>query len=199
MKLKRAAWFFRSLFFLVDSGTVLGGAAMGLVFWYFARSLPEIITVDDYRPPIVTRILGGGGKEEELLAEFYKERRYVVSYESIPELVVQAFISAEDDTFFEHQGINPASMLRASIANFRAGHVVQGGSTITQQLAKNLYLSQERTVTRKIKEFATAIELEKTYTKDEILALYLNTVYFGSGCIFRVPAGVRQGRQPPPA
>jgi penicillin-binding protein 1A len=181
MKLKRAAWFFRSLFFLVVSGTVLGGAAMGLVFWYFARSLPEIITVNDYRPPIVTRILGGGGKEDELLAEFYKERRYIVSYDKIPELVVQAFISAEDDTFFEHQGINPASMLRASIANFRAGQVVQGGSTITQQMAKSLLLTPERSFSRKFKEILLANKIERNLSKQQILHLYLNQIYLGRG------------------
>jgi penicillin-binding protein 1A len=181
MKLKRAAWFFRSLFFLMVSGTVLGAAAMGLVFWYFSRSLPEIITVNDYRPPIVTRILGAGGKEDEVLAEFYKERRYVVPYEKIPEVVVQAFISAEDDTFFQHQGINPASMLRASIANFRAGQVVQGGSTITQQMAKSLLLTPERSFSRKFKEILLANKIERNLTKQQILHLYLNQIYLGRG------------------
>ncbi|MBU6376028.1 MAG: transglycosylase domain-containing protein [Bdellovibrionales bacterium] len=165
MNFKRVGWFFRSIFFLVVAGTVLGGLVMGLVFWHFSKDLPEIMTVNDYRPYTVTRILGGGGKEEELLGEFYKERRYVVPFEKIPDLVVKAFISAEDDKFFQHQGINPASMLRASIANFRAGQVVQGGSTITQQVAKSLLLTPERSFSRKFKEILLASKIERNLTK----------------------------------
>ncbi len=181
MNLKRIAWIFRSFFFLVVAGTVLGGLVMGGVFYYFSRNLPEIITVEDYRPSTVTRILGGGGREEELLGEFSTERRYVVPYERIPEVLVQAFISAEDDTFFEHQGINPISMLRASIVNFKAGHVVQGGSTITQQMAKSLLLTPERSFSRKFKEILLASKIERNLTKQQILQLYLNQIYLGRG------------------
>ena len=181
MKTGRAGWIFRTLFFLLVSGTFVLGLVMGVGFWYFTRGLPEIITVQDYRPPVVTRILGDGGREEELLAEYYKERRYVVPFERIPPMLIQAFISAEDDGFFHHQGINPASMLRASIANFRAGQVVQGGSTITQQVAKSLLLTPERSFSRKFKEVLLAAKIERNLSKQEILFLYLNQIYLGRG------------------
>ncbi len=184
MRAHRAAWFFRSLFFMVVAGTALGAVLSLLVFWQFSRSLPEIITTADYRPPIVSRILGTGGAaggEGQLMAEFFKERRYVIPYEKIPDIGVKAFIAAEDDTFFQHQGINPASMLRASIANFKAGHVVQGGSTITQQVAKSLLLTPERSFTRKFKEVLLANKIERNLTKQQILYLYLNQIYLGRG------------------
>jgi penicillin-binding protein 1A len=181
MRVKRAAWFFRSLFFMVVAGTAMGALFGLIVFWVFARSLPEIITIADYRPPVVSRILGGGGQESELLGEFFKERRYVIPYEKMPEVAIKAFIAAEDDTFFQHQGINPASMLRASIANFRAGHVVQGGSTITQQVAKSLLLTPERSFSRKFKEILLANKIERNLTKQQILYLYLNQIYLGRG------------------
>ncbi|MEN9724328.1 MAG: hypothetical protein RJB38_2314, partial [Pseudomonadota bacterium] len=179
--MKRARWFVKSLFFLVVSGTAVGTALIGLLFWYFSAGLPEIITVDDYRPATVTRIFGRGGGENQLLGEFYKERRYVIPYEKIPEKVIQAFISAEDDSFFHHQGINPASMLRASLANFKAGHVVQGGSTITQQVAKSLLLTPERSFSRKFKEILLANKIERNLSKQQILFLYLNQIYLGRG------------------
>jgi penicillin-binding protein 1A len=157
---------------------VLGGA----VFWHFSRDLPKIISVADYRPRTVTRILAKNQKgEDEEIGEFFIERRYVVPYEKIPQIAVQAFISAEDDQFFEHPGINVASIIRASIANFRAGHVVQGGSTITQQVAKSLLLSPERTFGRKIKEVILASRLEHNLSKQQILYLYLNQIYLGHG------------------
>lgn len=181
MKVRHAGWFFRSLFFLVVAGTAIGALLSTFVFWQFSRSLPEIITTADYRPAIVSRVLGGGGQEEQVLAEYYKERRYIIPYEKIPDVAVKAFISAEDDTFFQHQGINPASMLRASIANFRAGHVVQGGSTITQQVAKSLLLTPEKSYSRKFKEVLLANKIERNLSKQQILFLYLNQIYLGRG------------------
>jgi len=163
---------------MVVAATALGALLSTIVFWQFSRSLPDIITTADYRPLIVSRIVGAG---EQVLAEFYKERRYVVPYEKIPEIAIKAFIAAEDDTFFQHQGINPASMLRASIANFRAGHVVQGGSTITQQVAKSLLLTPEKSFTRKFKEVLLANKIERNLSKQQILFLYLNQIYLGRG------------------
>src|SRR5690606_28668799 len=102
--------------------------------------------VEDYRPPVVTQITAVGGPNPVVVGEYYKDggRRYLIPYERIPEKLVQAVISAEDDQFFSHQGINLASIIRAAIVNARAGHVVQGGSTITQQVAKSLLLTPER-------------------------------------------------------
>lgn len=126
------------------------------------------------------------GGNATLIGEFYKERRYVIPYDKIPEVVVQAFISAEDDTFFTHQGVNVASIIRASIANAKAGHVVQGGSTITQQVAKSLLIAPEKgiaekTLGRKIRELILSSRIEHNLTKQQILYLYLNQIYLGHG------------------
>ncbi|MBC7384639.1 MAG: PBP1A family penicillin-binding protein [Cryobacterium sp.] len=157
--------------------TLLGGGA----FWYFSRSLPTIITVADYRPAVVSQLIATGGKESTVIGEFYRERRYLIPYEKMPEKLVQAVISAEDDQFFTHQGVNLASILRAAIANARAGHVVQGGSTITQQVAKSLLLTRERSFVRKAKELILASQIERNLTKQQILFLYLNQIYLGHG------------------
>jgi len=189
---KTTAWIFKTFFIVAVSGTLVGTLAAAGVAWYFSKNLPKIFSVADYRPLGVTKIVAQGPviekKEEQkapaqeaVIGEFYKERRYLVPYEKIPEIVIRAFISAEDDQFFAHSGINLASILRASIANFRAGHVVQGGSTITQQVAKSLVLTSERSFVRKIKEVIVASRIEKNLTKQQILYLYLNQIYLGHG------------------
>ncbi len=177
----KSAWFFKSLFLLMLIGSVLGTAIIGVIFWHFSSGLPEIISPADYRPLTVTQIIATGAKEPMVIGEFFKERRYLIPFEKIPKVAVHAFIAAEDDRFFEHQGINLASMLRASVANFKAGHVVQGGSTITQQVAKSLLLTPERSWDRKIKEVILAARIEKNLTKPQILYLYLNQIYLGHG------------------
>jgi penicillin-binding protein 1A len=183
-KNRSGAGMIQILFFGAIAVSILAMATVAGVFWHFSRDLPALITVADYRPLAVTRVIAKNSKgEDEVIGEFYKERRYVVPYEKISPVVVHAFISAEDDQFFEHPGINIASMIRASIANFRAGHVVQGGSTITQQVAKSFLLAPngqaERTFERKIKEVILASRLEKNLTKQQILYLYLNQIYLG--------------------
>ncbi|MEO5970579.1 MAG: PBP1A family penicillin-binding protein [Bdellovibrionia bacterium] len=181
---KGAGWFVKALLILTVCGSFLLILFAGGVYWHFARDLPQIINVADYRPLGVTRILapGAGEKGERVeIGEFYKERRYLIPYEKIPEHVVRAFISAEDDRFFEHSGINIFSMVRASIANFKAGRVVQGGSTITQQVAKSLLLTPERSYDRKIKEIILASRIERNLSKQQILYLYLNQIYLGHG------------------
>jgi penicillin-binding protein 1A len=191
---KGSGWIFRTLFVLAIAGTVLGGAAGAVVYWQFARDLPEIVTVADYKPLTVTRVFGGdgvgNGKEEELLGEFSTQRRYLVPYDKIPPIVVNAFVAAEDDQFFHHPGINIASIIRAAIANFRAGHTVQGGSTITQQVAKSLLLSSKKEFSRKIKEIILASRFEKNLSKQDILYLYLNQIYLGHGA-YGVQAAAR--------
>lgn len=175
------------LFFAVIGSTVLVMAAAAVVFWHFSKDLPKIITAADYHPLTVTRVYGVPGgvvspaTKETLMAEFYKERRYLTPFEKIPDIVVRSFISAEDDQFFEHPGINVLSMIRAGIANFRAGHYVQGASTITQQMVKSLLLTPEKSMSRKIKELILASRIEKNLTKQQILYLYLNQIYLGHG------------------
>lgn len=159
-------------------------ALAGTVYYAYssvAKEVPDITKVSDYRPKTVTQVISMENGQAKLMAEFYKERRYLTPYDQIPEKLVQAFLSAEDSTFFEHQGINFMAITRAAIANFLAGQVVQGGSTITQQIAKSLYLSPDRNIIRKLKELFLAFQLEKHLSKEEILYLYLNQIYLGSG------------------
>lgn len=179
---RNPARIFKMLFFLALVGSGLAAAVAGVIFWTFARGLPNIITVEDYKPLTVTRIVAAGeDSAPAVIGEFYKERRYLVPYDKVPEQAVRAFISAEDDQFFNHPGINIVSMIRAGLANFRAGHVVQGGSTITQQVAKSLLLTPERSFVRKIKEVILASRIERHLTKQQILYLYLNQIYLGHG------------------
>jgi penicillin-binding protein 1A len=178
------------LWMAVLAALVLGTGGVTLAaagaYLKFSTGLPDIITLADYQPRGVTRVLGGAtaekeGSESELLAEFYKERRYVIPFEKIPGRVVDAFVAAEDDSFFEHEGINFLAIARAAIANFKAGHVVQGGSTITQQVAKSLLLTPEKSFGRKFREMILASRMESNLSKQEILFLYLNQIYLGSG------------------
>ncbi len=128
--------------------------------------------------PSVSVVLDRSGRS---IGEFYQERRRIVPLDEVPAHVVDAVLAAEDARFFEHSGIDAAAIARATWANVRAGRVVQGASTITQQVAKNLLLSPERTLERKLREAILARELEERSDKDEILSLYLNAIYFGSG------------------
>ncbi|MBN1354961.1 PBP1A family penicillin-binding protein [bacterium] len=156
----------------IGSGSVLA------VYFHYARQLPELSQALDYRPPLISSIFDRKGN---LLANFAKERRILVPLSQIPELMQNAIIAIEDEHFYSHHGIDFPGIMRAAWKNFMAGEIVQGGSTITQQLAKSLFLTRERTVSRKIKEALLAIQLENALTKSRILELYLNQVYFGSG------------------
>ncbi len=159
-------------------GVLAVGAGFG-VLYYFSRDLPSVETLRTaYRPPQVTRILARDGTP---LAELFTERRTVIPITDLPGHVKLAFLAAEDARFFEHQGVNYMGILRALIANVRAGQTVQGGSTITQQVVKNLVLSDERSLRRKIREALLALELERVASKEEIFHLYLNHIYFGHG------------------
>lgn len=159
--------------------TCLIGAIFGVsAIVYFSFSLPKIASLSDYNPSIPSKILSRDG---EILAEIGHEKREVAAIEDIPEKVIDCFLAAEDDSFYEHQGVDYLGVLRALVVNLRAGKVVQGGSTITQQVAKSFLLSNERSVTRKIKDFLLALKIEKKFTKPEILYLYLNQVYLGGG------------------
>lgn len=167
----------RSLAFLVSLGLIGFLFVVGVIF-YFSMSLPQISTLADYQPPIPSRILS---KDGEVLLEVGRERRDVVEFEDIPQRVVDAFIAAEDDRFFEHDGVDFTGIFRAFIANLKAGRAVQGGSTITQQVAISFLLTRDKLVQRKIQDILLAIRIEKEFSKEEILYLYLNQVYFGGG------------------
>lgn len=154
------------------------GFAVGGLYFYFCMGLPEVSSLKDYHPPIVTTVFSDNGST---IAEFYKERRIAVPLNEMSDKLVNAFIAAEDARFYEHMGIDVFSILRAFIKNIKAGAIVQGGSTITQQVAKSFFLTPEKSYKRKIKETILAFRINKSLTKDEILYLYLNQIYLGHG------------------
>jgi penicillin-binding protein 1A len=158
----------------------LGAGAAAVAFYLaFLRDLPDFRTLEDYRPALTTWVLDRNGVP---IAEFFEYRRRVIPLAEVPDLVIQAFLAAEDDTFYEHSGIDYPSIVRAAWANLRAGgETRQGASTITQQMVKQLLLSPERTYRRKIRELILARRIEQRFSKEEILFLYLNQIYFGSG------------------
>ncbi|MGD9082946.1 MAG: PBP1A family penicillin-binding protein [Desulfobacterales bacterium] len=163
------------LLFLV--GGVFSGILAG-AFLALTHDLPQILGLETFRPSAVTRIYSA---DNVLLAELFVEKRDPVPLKAIPDDLKKALIATEDRKFYQHSGVDLKGILRALISNIRAGEFVEGASTITQQLAKTLFLTSRKTLLRKIKEAFLAFQLERRYTKDEILELYLNQVYFGSG------------------
>ncbi|MBP2302332.1 penicillin-binding protein 1A [Azospirillum picis] len=157
-------------------------AAGGLVFLFqhYDHDLPDYTKLANYQPPVTTRIYAGDGR---LMAEFASERRIFVPIDSMPRQVVNAFMAAEDKNFYEHQGVDPIGILRAiliNIENFGRDRRPVGASTITQQVAKNMLLTNEVSFARKIKEAILAIRIERAFTKDRILELYLNEIFLGN-------------------
>jgi penicillin-binding protein 1A len=160
-------------------GLLLAGClSLGVAYMLVSAALPKVDTLADYRPPIVTTIYGDNGKT---ISEFAQERRILVPIGKIPRQLVQAFVSAEDSKFFQHQGIDLLSITRAALKNILAGGIRQGGSTITQQVAKSLLLTPEKKFSRKFKEAILAWRMEKKLSKEDILFLYLNQIYLGHG------------------
>jgi penicillin-binding protein 1A len=155
-----------------------GGLAGWIVYRELSANLPPVDKLLRYQLPVATRVYADDGT---LLGEFYTEKRYLVPIAQIPPVVRRAFIAAEDANFYEHKGVDVAGIVRALIANLTAGGVVQGGSTITQQVVKALLLTPEKSYERKAKEVLLALRLERQLSKDEILYLYLNLIYLGNG------------------
>jgi penicillin-binding protein 1A len=169
----------RILLVLGVFSAVAVGAGWIAFYTLFLSDLPDLRNLRDYSPLLTSRVYD---REGRLIGEFYDERRFLVGLDELPEHVVQAFVAAEDDTFFEHSGLDYQGILRAAWVNLAAGGKVrQGGSTITQQVAKTLLLSPERRYTRKLKDMLLARRIEQRFTKQEILYLYLNQIYFGKG------------------
>ena len=156
---------------------MLAFISAGGLYYYLTKDLPALDNIADYKPDIITKVYSENGVQ---IGEFATEKREIIPISSVPKLLIQAFVAAEDDRFFEHEGIDFMSILRAFIINVRAGGVVQGGSTITQQVAKSL-LTSERTFKRKFKEAILANRIEKSFSKNDILYLYLNQIYLGHG------------------
>ena len=157
---------------------LFGTALVALFVGALALSLPELKGITEFNPPIPSQILSRNG---ELLLEVGVEKRNLTPISEIPQKVIDAFLVAEDKNFYSHRGIDYQGILRAAWVNLKAMKVVQGGSTITQQVAKQLYLSGRKSIVRKIKDMLLALQLEKKFSKDEILYLYLNKVYLGGG------------------
>jgi penicillin-binding protein 1A len=156
----------------------IGAVVLLATYEELTATLPPIDRLLDYDPPVATRVYADDGS---LIEEFFRERRYRVPIEDIPPLVSNAFIAAEDAKFFKHRGVDFAGIARAAAANIKAGDVVQGGSTITQQVVKALLLTPERSYERKLKEILLSLRLEQSLTKQQILELYLNQIYLGDG------------------
>jgi penicillin-binding protein 1A len=147
-------------------------------YFYFAADLPSIETLKIYTPPTVTKFFSGDG---EIIGEFSLEKREVVSLDRMPAHLVHAFVASEDNRFFQHKGLDYLAILRAFFRNIFSGEIVQGGSTITQQVVKSLLLTPEKSFSRKIREAILAYRIERYLSKDEILHLYLNEIYLGHG------------------
>ncbi|HWQ31892.1 MAG TPA: PBP1A family penicillin-binding protein [Blastocatellia bacterium] len=161
---------------------LIAGGLTGLVISYqasFSAFAAEVESLSDYRPAEVTRVYADDGKT--VIGELALERRIPLSYEEIPERMKQAILAIEDQRFYSHIGIDPIRILGSLVTNVRSGRTVQGASTLTQQLARQLYLNNARTWTRKIKEILYALEIERYYTKDQIMALYCNQMFMGGG------------------
>jgi penicillin-binding protein 1A len=185
----RFARYFRRLVITALLATSAGAVAAGaILYWEINASLPNLSGIVEYRPPVTTQVLADDGT---LIAEFFSEKRYLVPIERIPPHVREAFIAAEDDAFYQHKGVDPISIGRALLNNLVAGGRTQGGSTITQQVVKSVLLTPEKSYERKIKEVLLALRLEKQLSKDEILTLYLNHIYLGSGA-YGVAAAARE-------
>jgi len=156
----------------ISTGVLIGA------FVAFTRDLPQIRTLESFQPQSVTRVYSA---DKVLLAELYLEKRDPAPLKSIPRYLTEALVATEDRKFYQHSGVDLKGIARAIIKDIQAGEFVEGASTITQQLAKTLFLTTRKSIVRKIKEAILAFQIERRYTKDEILELYLNQVYFGSG------------------
>jgi penicillin-binding protein 1A len=157
--------------------SVAVGATAGVLFVYNS-DLPQVNLLEDYHPSLITEVYSDDG---QVIGSFALERRIIVTFDQIPQVMKDAIISVEDQNFRSHWGIDFLGIARAGLKDLMAGRVVEGGSTLTQQLSKNLFLTPERTFRRKIQEAMLAIQIERYYTKDQILTMYCNLHYMGSG------------------
>ncbi len=173
-------------FLLIICGTVTLCIGSGLA-WFLSLNIPDIRSVNDYRPLVATMVLDKNGRTIDAIFEEY---RIVIKYKQMPDLLPKAFVAAEDSRYWEHGGLDLWSIARAAINNMRSGRRSQGGSTITQQVTRSLMLSREKSYFRKITEAILSYRLDRMLTKEEILSIYLNEIYLGSGA-YGVEAAAR--------
>ncbi|MGH1418492.1 MAG: penicillin-binding protein 1A [Hyphomicrobiaceae bacterium] len=185
-KRRRKSWLLSFIGFCFTAGAVLffvGSAAVGIVLWRASNDLPDYESLAKYEPPVMTRIHAHNGA---LIDEYARERRIFVPINTVPKIVIAAFLSAEDSRFYDHGGLDFKGIGRA-VFRFAEAKIkgsrrrTEGASTITQQVAKNFLLTSDRTIERKVKEAILAIRIERAYSKDKILELYLNEIYLGIG------------------
>jgi len=179
-KIKRTlVWGYRPLLgILLGSALVVFLIIGSFIIGYMLLGLPEISSLKSYSPPMVTEVLDS---DHRPIAYWYKEKRWPVPFSRMPDKLVQAFLAAEDARFYEHPGIDFMGVIRAVVKNMEAGGIVQGASTITQQVTRSLLLTPEKSWLRKVKEAILAWQIDAALTKDEILNIYLNEIYFGQG------------------
>ena len=171
----------KNFFLLFTTTVLLGGITILAVLWAFSNKLPNYKFLKNYKPPVSSKVYSGEG---DLVSDFSKEKRIFVPYNSIPEVVLNSFLAAEDKNFFSHPGVDAKGVIRAvinNIFNVLNSKRLEGASTITQQVAKNFLLSNEVSINRKIKEAILAFRIERALSKKRILELYLNQIYLGQG------------------
>ena len=179
---------FKIFFVLLLLLVLLGaGAAVGVYYWA-AEDLPNFTKLSDYSPSLATTVRARDG---QIIGYFYREKRFLIPLSLMSPVTIKAFLAAEDAGFYQHEGIDLPGIARAALKNFWAGGIRQGGSTITQQVIKSMLLTPERTYERKLKEMILAYRLEKYLTKDEILTIYLNQIFFGARA-YGVEAAARE-------
>jgi penicillin-binding protein 1A len=190
-KSRQGRRWFRVLLILIGvAGLLTAAAVTAAAVWAFAilpRGLPSVSALENLQPLQGTKVYDDN---DELLTEFHVERRIFMPLAQVPQTLRDAIVATEDRRFYSHWGIDPIGIARAVVQNYRRGRIVEGGSTITQQLTKVLFLTPDKSLERKFKEAALALELERRYTKDRILEMYLNQIYFGHGA-YGVEAAAR--------
>jgi penicillin-binding protein 1A len=163
--------------FLVVSAAAIGGYAAYDYVKKIEKTLPSVDKLKNYNPSLPTLIYSSEGTK---IGELFEEKRYPVALSDVSQMLVKSFLAAEDARFYEHSGVDVQGLMRATIAHFLKQGTKQGGSTITQQLVKNVLLTRERTIERKVKDILLSLRIEKTFSKDEILEMYLNTIFLGN-------------------
>ena len=175
---RRRFWWLKWLLLSLLSLVLLAAFSLGGVIWYFSRDLPSLESLGSYEPSQATRIYSD---DNRIIGQFYTEKRVFVPLSKMPKELIQAILAVEDSRFYEHRGFDYIRIIKAFLTNLESGRIRQGASTITQQLTRSLFLTPERTMKRKLKEILLARKMEMMLTKDEILEIYLNQIYFGHG------------------
>ena len=183
----RFAGAFKALGILVLLAVLAAALGVGGIYWYLAPKLPSAEILRDVRLQVPLRVYTRGQK---LLAEFGEKRRKPLRLDEVPERLVQAFLAGEDDRFFEHPGVDWQGLTRAVLYLVRTGEKGPGGSTITMQVARNFFLTREKTCIRKLNEILLALKTEREFTNDEILELYVNKIFLGQ-CAYGVGAAAQ--------